>query len=118
MARTILRRAALTALLLAVPGAGLVTAQDDGSPREIAIRVDERGYHPGSVRVRPGERVTLVFTRTTSRGCGGTVVIPSRDIRRTLPVDEPVSITLTVPERDRLAFTCGMGMYRGALVVD
>ncbi|GAB5546341.1 MAG: hypothetical protein SangKO_061010 [Sandaracinaceae bacterium] len=86
-------------------------------PRRVAIRVDERGYHPGSVEVERGETVTLVFTRTSERGCGGTLVIPSRDLRRSLPVGEAVAVTLEVGERDRIAFTCGMGMYRGALVV-
>lgn len=91
-------------------------AQNNG--RQIQIRVDERGYHPGSVHVERGETITLVFTRTTSRGCGGTLVIPSRNIRRELPVNESVSVRLTIRERDRLTFTCGMGMYRGSLVVD
>lgn len=91
-------------------------AQSNG--REIQIRVDERGYHPGSVHVERGETVTLVFTRTTARGCGGTLVIPSRNVRRELPVDQPVSVRLSIRERERLSFTCGMGMYRGSLVVD
>ena len=93
-----------------------VAAQSDG--RQIQIRVDEHGYHPGRVHVARGETVTLVFTRTTSRGCGGTVMIPSRNIRRELPVGQPVSIRLTIRERESLAFTCGMGMYRGSVVVD
>ncbi|MEC7519670.1 MAG: cupredoxin domain-containing protein [Myxococcota bacterium] len=86
-------------------------------PRRFEITVDERGYHPGSVEVERGERITLVFTRTSERGCGGTLVIPSHDIRRELPVGERVAVTLDVGDRDRVAFTCGMGMYRGALVV-
>jgi plastocyanin domain-containing protein len=110
------RRVFLSSVVACVLGASAASAQSDA--RRIEIRVDQRGYHPGTVRVREGETVTLVFTRTTSRGCGGTVVIPSRDIRRELPVGEPVEITLTIRERERLTFTCGMGMYRGALVVD
>lgn len=102
----------LSIALLAAPAVG----QD--APRRIDVRVDERGYHPGTIPVERGETVTLVFTRTTSRGCGGTLVVPSRDIRRELPVDRPVEITLTIRDRERLTFTCGMGMYRGALVVD
>lgn len=109
----------ITATALALSLLAGVTAQaQDSSPRRIAIQVDERGYHPASVRVSRGETVTLVFTRTTRRGCGGTIVIPSRDIRRELPVNEEVEITLTIRERERLTFTCGMGMYRGSLVVD
>lgn len=106
----------LWVLTIALACASTGTAQD--TVRRVEIRVDERGYHPGTVRVQPGETITLVFTRTTSAGCGGTVVIPSRNIRRQLPVNEPVEITVTVRERESLSFTCGMGMYRGSVVVD
>ena len=111
------RRALLVALLGLALGATSVRAQEPG-PRRVEIQLDERGYHPDRVPVRPGETVTLVFTRTAAAGCGGTIVIPSRDIRRELPVGHAVEITLTVRGREELTFTCGMGMYRGALVVD
>lgn len=109
------RRALLVALLGLALGATSVSAQE---PRRVEIRLDERGYHPDRVHVRQGETVTLVFTRTSAAGCGGTIVIPSRDLRRELPVGRAVEITLTVRDREELTFTCGMGMYRGALVVD
>ena len=109
------RRALLVALLGLALGVTSARAQQ---PRRIEIRIDGRGYHPDRVTVRRGETVVLVFTRTTAAGCGGTVVIPSRDIRRDLPVGRAVEITLTVRDREELTFTCGMGMLRGALVVD
>jgi plastocyanin domain-containing protein len=108
-------------LMLTTPlGAAAASAQSASgpSPRRVDIRVDERGYHPARVPVRPGETVTLVFTRTSSRGCGGSVVIPSRAVRRELPVGRPVEITLTIRDREEVTFTCGMGMYRGALLVE
>lgn len=89
-----------------------------GDARRIPIRVDERGYHPGTVRVRPGETVTLVFTRTSDRGCGGTLVVPSQHLRRELPLNQPVEVTLAIRDRESLSFTCGMGMYRGSVVVE
>lgn len=106
----------LSAFAIVLACASTAMAQDP--VRRVDIRVDERGYHPGTVRVQPGETITLILTRTTERGCGGTVVIPSRNIRRALPVNRPVEITLTVRERESLSFTCGMGMYRGSIVVD
>ena len=111
-----LRILAAVALAIACTFANTAFAQD--AARRVDIRVDERGYHPGTVRVQPGETNTLAFTRTTERGCGGTVVIPSRNIRRELPLNRAVEITLTVGERESLSFTCGMGMYRGSIVVD
>ena len=110
----------MTALGTTALGTTAASAQSPStqSPRRIDIRVDERGYHPARVPVRPGETVTLVFTRTSSRGCGGTVVIPSRDVRRELPVGRPVEITLAIRDREEITFTCGMGMFRGALLVE
>lgn len=104
----------IVSALLACASAG--SAQSGA--RRIPIRVDEQGYHPGTVRARPGETLTLVFTRTTERGCGGTLVVPSLDLRRELPLNRPVEVTLTVPEPGAVSFTCGMGMYRGSVVVE
>jgi plastocyanin domain-containing protein len=81
-----------------------------------AIEVDAQGYHPDRIEARAGEPVTLVFTRTTEQGCGGELVIPDHDIERDLPVNEPVEVTFT-PAAGEVSFTCGMGMYQGAVVV-
>lgn len=109
-----LRSIFVVGVLLACASAALA----QGDARRIPIRVDEQGYHPGTVRVGPGEAVTLVFTRTSNRGCGGTLVVPSRNIRRELPLNRPVEVTLTIRDQESLSFTCGMGMYRGSVVVE
>ncbi len=80
-----------------------------------AIRVDAMGYHPPRVTVRAGETTTLEFTRTSDEGCGQQLVFPTLGIRRDLPLDTPVEVTL-VPERGEVRFTCGMDMYRGTMV--
>lgn len=85
--------------------------------RRVEIRVDRRGFHPAEVRAARGEPITLVFLRTEERGCGREVLIPSHDIRRALPVGERVAITIT-PSAARIAFSCGMGHMRGAVVVE
>jgi plastocyanin domain-containing protein len=59
----------------------------------------------------------MVFTRTTDEGCGQQLVFPDLDERRDLPLGEPVAVDVTVPASGRLGFTCGMGMYEGAVVV-
>lgn len=82
----------------------------------VNITVDGRGYHPASVTVPAGRPVTLVFTRTSDEGCGQQLVFPSLSIRRDLPLGQPVEVT-TTPQPGTLAFTCGMGMYQGSVVV-
>lgn len=84
--------------------------------RTVAIDVG-REYTPSEVTASPGEALHLVFTRTTDEGCGQQLVFPDLDIRRDLPLDEPVAVDVTAPASGRLAFTCGMDMYRGAVVV-
>jgi plastocyanin domain-containing protein len=59
--------------------------------------------------------VTLVFTRTADDGCGAQLVFPSLNIRRDLPLNEPVEVAFT-PTVGTTAFTCGMSMLRGSVV--
>ena len=84
----------------------------------IAITVGADGYHPAEARAPAGPAVRLVFTRTTDAGCGQQLVFPTLKLQRDLPLGEPVTIDLTMPKSGRIAFTCGMAMYRGAVVAE
>jgi len=83
--------------------------------QRVEVTVDETGFHPASIHARAGGPVTLVLTRVTDRGCGQEIVFPDQDIRRDLPLNRPVEITVTAA-RGEIRFTCGMGMLRGAIV--
>ncbi|GAB5540429.1 MAG: cupredoxin domain-containing protein [Sandaracinaceae bacterium] len=83
----------------------------------VHIEVNASGYEPAQVQATAGQPLTLVFTRTTDEGCGQELAIPAHDIRRRLPLDEPVEVTITPTEAGELRFTCGMDMYDGAIVV-
>ena len=87
----------------------------DGRP-EVAVRVEADGYHPAEVTAAAGQPVRLVVTRTSDEGCGQQIVFPDLGIRRDLPLGTPVAIDLTMPATGRVAFTCGMSMYQGAIV--
>lgn len=88
--------------------------QSSGERHEILV--DASGYHPASLEVRAGVPVTLVFKRTSDEGCGQQLSFPSLGIRKDLPLDTPVEVSFT-PERGEIAFTCGMDMLRGSVVV-
>ena len=112
-----LRSLALSALVALVSACGSPPPEPaPPSARTVAIDVG-REYTPAEVTASPGEALHLVFTRTTDEGCGQQLVFPDLDIRRDLPLDEPVAVDLTAPASGRLGFTCGMDMYRGAVVV-
>ncbi|MEQ9077750.1 MAG: cupredoxin domain-containing protein [Sandaracinaceae bacterium] len=112
MNKNTLVSALLVAALLAV-GCGA----SEPEPQRVEIEVGASGYTPSEVRTSAGTPLTLVFTRTTDEGCGGEVVIASQNIRRELPLDEPVEISFTPTEAGELRFTCGMDMFDGAIVV-
>jgi RND family efflux transporter MFP subunit len=83
----------------------------------VKIAVTEKGYEPARVSVRAGVPARLTFTRTTDKTCGTEVVFPSLNIRRALPLNEPVTIEFTPAKTGEIAFVCGMNMLNGIVVV-
>lgn len=87
------------------------------APRPIEILV-QRGYHPNRVAVPAGEPVRLTFVRREAGGCSRELMFPSLGIRQELPQGVPVTIDLPALPAGEIAFTCGMSMMRGAIVVE
>jgi len=81
----------------------------------VAITVGDRGFQPTSANVRAGQPVTVVFTRTSDNECGTQVIFPTLNIRRDLPLNQPMEVTFT-PTAGTITFTCGMNMLRGSIV--
>jgi plastocyanin domain-containing protein len=108
---------ALFALVAACTGSGSAESQppSDGRP-VIEIHVDATGYHPEEASATPEQPVRLVFTRTSDEGCGQQLVFPDLQIRRDLPLNEPVPVDITMPASGAVRFACGMDMYRGSIV--
>lgn len=108
----------LAAVVVALSGAfALVTNVVEAHTRTVKIRVDKNGFSPSSIEVEAGHKLNLVFTRTDKDNCGGTVVLPKYKIRKALPVGKDVIVSITPREAGNISFTCGMGMYKGSLVV-
>ena len=74
-------------------------------------------YEPKSIAVKKGQPVKLAFYRKDDKNCGGEVVFPKLDIKKELPVGETVLVEFTPQETGDLAFTCGMNMMRGKILV-
>ena len=94
----------------AAPNAG------GSSDAMVAIKVDATGYHPAEASAPAGKPVKLVFTRTTDDGCGQQLVFPDLNIRKDLPLNQAVTVDVTMPASGKIAFACGMDMYRGSVV--
>lgn len=93
------------------------TTAPAAAPNRVAVTVDGQGYNPSTVNASAGQPVRLEFTRTTDQTCGREVVFPTLNIRRDLPLNQAVAVDLTMPTSGTIAFTCGMNMFRGSVVV-
>jgi len=93
----------------------LASAADD--VRTVSIKVSGGTYEPAAVNVKKGEPVRLRFTRDEKPTCGDVLVIPSLNIKETIPVNDYVSIDITPEKTGDLEFTCGMNMMKGTIVV-
>jgi RND family efflux transporter MFP subunit len=98
------------------PTAASSPSDGDAVQRE-TITVGDQGFSPAQVTLRAGTRVRLTFVRTSEQTCATEVVFPSLDIRRALPLNEPVAIEFTPTRAGEVAFACGMNMLRGTAVV-
>lgn len=81
----------------------------------VTVTVDGQGFHPASLTAQAGAPLTITFRRTTDQTCGTEVVFPAQNIRKALPLNEPVEVQLT-PAAGTIAFACGMDMLRGSIV--
>jgi len=79
--------------------------------------VNEQGYEPAKVTLRAGTPARVTFVRTTDTTCGTEVVFPSLNIKRALPLNEPVVIEFTPAKPGEIAFTCGINMLKGIVIV-
>ena len=89
----------------------------DATVQNVKIIVNEQGYEPAKVTLRAGIPARMTFLRTTDKTCGTEVVFPSLNIKRALPLNEPVVIEFTPAKSGDIAFACGMNMLHGTVVV-
>jgi plastocyanin domain-containing protein len=103
------------------PQGAMPAPSSDGRSSEPAqtakVVVSEQGYEPAKVTLRAGTPARITFVRTTDKTCGTEVVFPSLNIKRALPLNEPVEIEFTPAKAGDIAFACGMNMLHGSVVV-
>lgn len=84
--------------------------------RDARVMITDKGFEPDRLTISSAGPVLVTFVRTTDNTCAKDVAVPSQNIKRALPLNQPVVIELT-QTRGEIAFTCGMNMLRGAIVV-
>jgi plastocyanin domain-containing protein len=109
-------------LLLAIVFASVASAckrSEAGAPAADVV-ASEHGFSPASLRLTqggPGSHAAVTFVRTTDKTCATEVVFPDLNLQRDLPLGKVVSVEVPTDSSRTLTFQCGMGMYKGALVV-
>lgn len=83
------------------------------------IEITAAGLVPARVTVPPNQPVDLVFIRRVEEDatCGTEVLIPAIGVSRMLPLNERVTIRLGPRAPGELAFSCGMDMLKGVIIV-
>lgn len=100
-----------------IPKAPQHSANKTPVAKRATIRVTSRGYSPSSIRLRKGIATEMIFIRTTDLTCGTELRIPAYGISRSLPLNEKVTVSFTPAKTGTVKITCGMDMFRGALII-
>lgn len=74
------------------------------------------GYSPQTLLVPVGKPVRLTFVRTDPTACLEELVVPGLRIKKELPLNTQVELTITLPRPGKYPFHCGMNMYRGQII--
>lgn len=82
----------------------------------VNLSVTEKGFEPSSINVKPGVPVVLKVTRKTDATCATQVQIPSKKIKKELPLNKEVSIEIGKLEKGEIRFACGMNMLEGKII--
>jgi len=75
-------------------------------------------FSPAEIHVKRGEKVNLVFTRTTDRTCANSVHLKAFGIDRDLPLNKPVTVAFKTERPGKYRFACSMNHIAGNVVVD
>jgi plastocyanin domain-containing protein len=81
------------------------------------IVISKRGFEPKEISAKKGQTVKLEFFREDGENCGEELVFPKQNIKKSLAVGATETVEFTPQETGEIAFTCGMDMLRGKLIV-
>lgn len=85
--------------------------------QDASVSITDAGFDPPRLTFKAGVPAKITFTRRSEKTCATEVVFPSLNIRRDLPLNQPVVIEFTPEKPGEVAFACGMNMFRGSVVI-
>ncbi len=100
---------ASTLIASAAPAAAAKNAQ------VVNIAVTKEGFVPDHVTVKKGKPVKLVVTRKVERTCATEIVMKDFGVNQPLPLEKPVTVTVTPKKAGDYRYACGMDMIAGVI---
>ncbi len=92
------------------------TAKDKKDAVQVVeLSVTGEGFVPSQVAVKAGKPVKLVVTRKTERTCATEIVMKDFGVKQELPLEKPVTVTVTPKKAGDYRYACGMDMVAGVL---
>ncbi|AFY73584.1 hypothetical protein Syn7502_01516 [Synechococcus sp. PCC 7502] len=85
--------------------------------QEVTITVDG-GYVPSLVTVKRGQPVRLQFNRRDPSSCLEKVLFPDFHVAQDLTLNQTTPVEFTPDSLGVFQFSCGMGMFHGAIAVE
>lgn len=79
--------------------------------------VVEGGYSPDVISIPKNKTTTINFIRKDPSSCLEEVIIPNFKVRKYLPLNKKVSISITPKASGEFGFVCGMNMFHGKIIV-
>jgi cobalt-zinc-cadmium efflux system membrane fusion protein len=91
--------------------------QPETSVQAVTVKVTDEGFQPERIELKRGIPARLTFVREIEETCATSVMIPEFNLKRDLPLKEPVLLEFTPAKAGVFDFTCGMKMLSGKIVV-
>ncbi len=85
--------------------------------RSIVMAVTDEGFVPANVTLKANEPVKFVVTRKTDETCATALLIDGTDIKKDLPLNQPVEIAWTPTKPGKVKFGCAMDMMIGGVLL-
>jgi plastocyanin domain-containing protein len=103
-------------ILIAIAFSGSVYAADSAETVVVNISVTEKGFEPNKIDVATDKPVKLSITRKTDDTCSTSIQIPSKKIKKELPLNKTISIDLGKLSKGEIRFGCGMNMMDSGMI--
>mgnify|MGYP001582757414 CR=1 FL=1 len=114
-------------ILVSVIGAGLIgfiwwfffgKKDEEVFAGEMIDVIVDGGYKPAAIRVKKGKTTTLKIKRRDPNSCLEEIVLPDFKIKKFLPLNKEIEISITPKVEGEYGFHCGMNMYHGKIIVE